>query len=121
MITYKILVDEGIALINPSGPLSESDFIELTKSVDEYLETHTAINGILIHTRHFPGWEDFGGFVKHLKFVKGHHRNVRKIALVTESKLGSIMEHLVSHFVSAEIRWFGYPENESALEWITSE
>jgi hypothetical protein len=53
-----------------------------------------------------------------MRFVKDHHKHIRKIALVTDSSLGNIAEHLISHFVSAEIKQFPASAVESAKEWI---
>jgi hypothetical protein len=39
----------------------------------------------MIHAESFPGWESFGAFVSHLKFVGDHHRQIERIAAVTNS------------------------------------
>ena len=49
----------------------------------------------------------------HLRFVRDHHKRVRKIAVVTDSKLGSVAEHLASHFVAAQIKQ-GYPADQAS-------
>jgi hypothetical protein len=45
----------------------------------------------MIHTESFPGWESFGAFVSHLKFVGDHHRQIERIAAVTNSGFLRIM------------------------------
>jgi hypothetical protein len=50
--------------------------------------------------------------------VRDHHRRVRKVAVVTDSPIGSVAEHLASHFVSAEIKHFPAGESEAAKQWI---
>jgi hypothetical protein len=37
---------------------------------------------------------------------RSHREHVKKIAVVTDSHLGDFAEHLVSHFISAEVRQF---------------
>ncbi|WP_240430702.1 STAS/SEC14 domain-containing protein [Mycobacterium shigaense] len=54
----------------------------------------------------------------HLKFVRDHHQHVRKIAVVTDSQLGDLAEHLASHFVAADIRHFPAGQIEQAEGWI---
>jgi tRNA U38,U39,U40 pseudouridine synthase TruA len=76
------------------------------------------VNGIIIHTKAFPGWEDFSAFQHHMKFVKDHHRRIRRVAVVTDSKLGSIVPNIARHFVSADIKHFEYEDMESAKTWI---
>lgn len=121
MITHKMLADDAIAVVEPSGPLSAEDLESLTKSVDTYLESHDCLKGLLIHTQQFTGWEDLDGLMHHFKFVKDHHRKIRKVALVTDSKLVSIAPRLASHFIAAEVRSFDYDSYDDALAWVRSE
>jgi hypothetical protein len=48
----------------------------------------------------------------HFRFVKDHHRQIKKVTLVTDSALGNVAEKLASHFLAAEIKHF--PAGESA-------
>ena len=57
--------------------------------------------------------------IAHLRFVRDHHRHIKKIALVTDSAVGDVAEHLVSHFVSAEIRHFPANALDTAKQRIT--
>jgi hypothetical protein len=45
----------------------------------------------MIYTKSFPGWENFGAFVSHIKFVGGHHRKIERIAAVTDSGFLKVM------------------------------
>jgi len=121
MMTHKILADEGITVVEPTGSLSEKDFVELAGAVDEYLESHDFLNGLLIHTKAFPGWEDFEGFIGHIKFVRDHHRKIRKVAFASDSKMASLAPRLATHFVSAEVKSFDYGSYDEALAWLRSE
>jgi hypothetical protein len=58
--------------------------------------------------------------VSHFQFVRDHQRHVKKVAVVTDSPLGDVAEHLASHFVSAEIKHFPGGETEAAKQWITN-
>jgi hypothetical protein len=53
----------------------------------------------------------------HFRFVRDHHKKVRKVAVVTDSTLASVAENLASHFVSAEIKRFGSGDLEGAKQW----
>ena len=118
MISFEILNEEGIVIIEPSEPLSKEDFERLTKEVDAYINEKGSIRGIIIHTESFPGWENFSAFIHHLKFVKDHHRNIRRVAAVTDSKFLKIVPNIAKHFVSAEIKHFDYADMETAKKWI---
>ncbi|MDA3800144.1 MAG: STAS/SEC14 domain-containing protein [Kiritimatiellae bacterium] len=108
----------GIVIAEPDGKLSKEDFVEAAKLIDPYIEETGKLNGIIIHTQSFPGWESFGAMVKHFKFVKNHHQCISHVAIVTDSKIGNTAEHIGSHFVKAEVKSFGYDEIEQAKEWI---
>ena len=120
MITHEILKDDRIVIVEPSGPLSKEDFTSLTASVDAFLAEHESLNGLLIHTRKFPGWEDFAGLSHHIRFVKDHHRMIRRVALVSDSPVASIAPKLATHFVSAEVKAFAYDDYETAMDWLRS-
>ncbi|MEO8615038.1 MAG: STAS/SEC14 domain-containing protein [Luteolibacter sp.] len=118
MLTYQILEDDNVVIIEPMGPLSKEDFLDLTAAVDAHLERTKTLKGILVHAKEFPGWEDFSGFASHLRFVRDHHQKIAKIAVASDSVLAEIAPKLASHFVNAEVRGFSYEEKEAALEWL---
>jgi beta-glucosidase-like glycosyl hydrolase len=43
---------------------------------------------------------------------------VKKIAVVTDAKLGAVAEKLASHFVAATIKHFPAGQAEAARKWI---
>lgn len=118
MINLTLNHPEGIAIVEPDDALSAADFEQLTATVDAYLTQHESLNGLLIHTREFPGWESFAGFISHMKFVRDHHEAISHVALVTDSKLANIAPRLAQHFVSAEVKAFPFAERDAALSWI---
>lgn len=118
MISLTIFKEDGIVLIEPSSPFEKSDFERLTKEVDQYIEVSGEVNGIIVYTLTFPGWQDFSAFVHHMKFIKNHHRKIKRVAIVTDSKLGSIVLSIANHFVSAEIKRFEYNDMDASKAWI---
>jgi SpoIIAA-like len=56
--------------------------------------------------------------VDQFRFVRDHHKRIKRIGVVTDSHLGDVAEHLTSHFVSAEIRHFPAGQIEAARQWI---
>ncbi|MBN2291286.1 MAG: STAS/SEC14 domain-containing protein [Pirellulales bacterium] len=118
MIDYQILEDQGIVILEPSGPLRKEDFENLTRDVDAYIERHGQVNGLIVHAKSFPGWEDFGAVSHHINFVKDHHKKIDRVAIATDSTFLSIAPEIVKHFVSAEVMHFGYDDVETAQKWI---
>jgi hypothetical protein len=71
----------------------------------------------VIHARAFPGLENLGALVRHVRFVRDYHRHVSRIALAADSKLASVAPRIAEHFVQAEVKVFGYEELEKAIAW----
>ena len=118
MLIVKLDHENVIVLIEPTGALDEKDFQAASSEIDPLIESAGQLNGLIIHTRSFPGWDSFSALVSHFKFVKNHHHKIKRIALVTDSVIGSLFESLASHFVDAQLRLFSYDELEQAKQWI---
>jgi hypothetical protein len=118
MIHHELLREQGILIVTPEGPLEKADFEALTPIVDAYIAEHGKLNGLMIYAESFPGWSNFAALVSHLTFVKDHHRQISKVAAVTDSGFLSIMPRIAKHFVHAEIRHFDYGDKQSALAWL---
>jgi len=120
MLKVNLSEAEGIAILEPDGELSESDFKTAVETIDPYIEKVGQLSGLIIHVKSFPGWDSFASFIIHMKFVKQHHKKVSRIAFVTDSPIGSIAENIASHFVNAEIKNFSFDGLEDAKKWILS-
>ena len=114
----ELLSGQGILVLTPTGPLAAADFAAAAALADPWIEQHGKLAGVLIHAKSFPGWEDFAGLVAHLKFVRAHHAEIRRIALVTDSTLRSVGPALARHFVAAEVKAFDYGQRDEALAWL---
>jgi hypothetical protein len=121
MKMLSVTIDETneIALFEPNGALSESDFEAAVKVIDPWIERNGRLKGLIIHVESFPGWDSFGALSSHLKFVKGHHKNIGRVAFATDSAIGNVAEALAGHFVSAEIKLFPYTSLEQARAWAS--
>ena len=108
----------SILTLRPTSALSAEDFSNIAKVVDPHIEATGGLRGILIETASFPGWESLGAMLAHFRFVRDHHRKVKRIAVVTDSAMGEVAEKIASHFVAAEIRHFPAGESAQARAWI---
>ena len=118
MLNIHLDEKNGIAIFEPDEKLSESDFKSAVKIIDPYVNKSGKLNGLVIATRAFPGWESFAALLSHLSFVKDHHKKISFIAFVTDSPIGNLAEHVANHFVSAQIKSFKYSELQAAKTWI---
>jgi len=121
MIDYTLDRERSVLHVRPAGPLRAQDFDDLAKAVDPFIEETGGLAGLILETAHFPGWENLSAVVRHIRFVRDHHKKVRKVAVVTGSPLGKAAEHIASHFISAEIRHFPADQVEAAKEWVASQ
>lgn len=121
MIDYELNAADGILTITPKARLSTADFDALSAAVDEYIVEHGALTGIMICIESFPGWEDFGALISHLKFVRSAQQDVNRVAAVTDSAALSLVPKIGNHFVSAEVRHFDSKQQDDALAWLRSE
>jgi stage II sporulation SpoAA-like protein len=106
VITYELLREEGILIIRPTGSLAASDFQDIAREVDPYIEANGTLRGVLLDAESFPGWTDFAAILAHLRFVRDHHRKIKRIAAVSDSNFLTIGPKIARHFVEAEVRHF---------------
>jgi hypothetical protein len=111
------LSGSGVLVVEVRQPLRAQDFDALAATADGWIEAHGDLAGIVIHAREFPGWQNLGGLIRHVRFVRDHHRRVRRVALASDSRLADLAPRLAEHFVQAEIRRFGYDALDDAVAW----
>jgi SpoIIAA-like len=107
--------DDGILILKPQRVLRDEDFAALAAAVDPLIERHGRLEGLLVGAPSFPGWQDFAGLISHLRFVRDHHRRIRRIAVVSDSAVLAVAPKLASHFVNAEVRTFAAADRAAAL------
>lgn len=105
-------------IVRPEGPLEYSDFDRLSRAVDPFIAEKGALKGILVQGRKFSGWKNRQALSTHLHFVKHHHRQVKKIAAVTDNPVLAVLPRVAKHFVSADVRHFPEKEEEAAWQWL---
>ena len=118
MIEHTLDSAHSILYVRPKSRLEEEDFVQLAKTVDRHIEEKGDLAGVIIEVASFPGWESLGAMARHFRFVRDHHKHVKKIGVVTDSPLGNVAEHLASHFVAAEIRHFPAGQLAAAEQWV---
>ena len=118
MISHQLLREEGILIVSPEGRLESADFERIAAEVDPYIEEKGTLKGLMIRAKSFPGWKDFGALISHMKFIKNHHTKIKRVAAVADGAILSIMPLVVDHFLHAEVRHFGYEDQEAAMKWL---
>jgi hypothetical protein len=119
MLEFSIDAERSIVHLRPKAALAKDDFAVLSKAVDPHIEATGGLKGLIVEIEAFPGWESLGAMAAHFRFVRDHHKKVKKVAVVTDAKLGEVAEKLASHFVAAEIKHFPAGQAAAAARWIT--
>jgi len=86
MLKHKLLLPEGIMILEPDKPLAVADFEAITQEIDPYIAKHGMLPGLLIHVKTFPGWTNFAAFYAHMGIVERYHLRLQRLALVTDSR-----------------------------------
>jgi hypothetical protein len=119
-IAHRLIPESGVVVVEVSQTLRQPDFDALGLTVDSWLDTHDRLQGLVLHARAFPGWENIGGLVRHIRFVRDHHRKIRRVAVVLDSPLGALAPRLAEHFVQAEVRGFRDDQLDAAVAWAAA-
>jgi hypothetical protein len=116
-VAPRLLPESGVIVVEIKQALGPADFALLATTADAWIKTHGALNGLVLHAHHFPGWESLRGVMSHIRFVREHHREVKRIALVTDSRLAGLVPQIAEHFVKAEVKAFAFEALDEATVW----
>lgn len=118
-VSHKLIPESGVIVVEVKQALRAQDFDALAATADTWIEAHGDLQGIVIHVREFPGWENMGSMLRHLRFVRDHQRHVKRIAFAADSKLASVAPAFADVFIQAEVKHFAYDELDIAIAWAS--
>ena len=64
-----ITLQNNFCLVAPQGPLTAADFSRIAAQVNPVIRSKKKLDGLIIKTRKFPGWESFGDVVAHFQLA----------------------------------------------------
>ena len=109
--------EAGVLTLRPHDDLEVADFAGVSEVLDPYIEREGRLNGLVVVADEFPGWDSLSAMTSHFRFVRDHHRNIGRVALVTDDRFLSALPRLAKHFVDAEVRRFDKDAEERARAW----
>ena len=118
MVQFDLLADRGILVVTPDGPLEKADFERLAAAIDPHIAANGKLTGIMITAGTFPGWASFEALTAHFNFVVSHHRNIERIAVVTDHAFLKMAPHFAALLVHPKIRTFDANDSDKALAWL---
>ena len=85
MIEYNLDTEHSILHVQPKSAIEKDDFVKLAKAVDPHIEATGGLAGLIIEVPSFPGWQSLGAMVNQFRFVRDHHKRIKRIGVVTDS------------------------------------
>jgi len=108
----------GCFLLKPVGSLRKADLDALTERFDAKVAAGGPVPNLVIQSPSFPTWSNFAALMQHLRFIRGHHRQIEKVALVSDARALDIAPRIARLFVSARLRHFPAGTLDEALAWV---
>jgi hypothetical protein len=118
MLTFELLKDAGVLVVEPREALRAEDFQAVARVVDPHIRDNGKLTGLLIDAPAFPGWDSFAGFIGHMRFIRDHHRKIDRVAVVTDSAVLTIAPRIAEHFAHPAFKVFKGGERDGALAWL---
>ncbi len=107
-------------ILEPSGPLTRADLDRLAERFDGWAAEHGRPPGLLIHAAAFPSWADFGALARHVRFIRRHHRQVPRVAFVSDARAFDVAPLIARRLVTADVRHFPEKDLDAALAWLAA-
>jgi hypothetical protein len=118
MLAYHLNRDTGIVELRPRGRLEAQDFASLALTMDDYIEDHGRLNGILLEVDRFPGFDDWEAVSAQLRFVRSLLPRVRRVALLTANPWLEPLPEMLRLLTPLEVRRFDPVARADAFAWI---
>jgi hypothetical protein len=106
-------------VVEADGPLGARDIDALEWAVDTWLAQHAELRGLVVHAPAVPGWQNVAGLTRHMKFARGHHRHIRRVAVAVDGPVAQFAPKLAGRLMHPEVRHFGYDELDAARSWVS--
>ncbi|MFT5357514.1 MAG: hypothetical protein ACI9KE_004751 [Polyangiales bacterium] len=120
MLTVIQETNRNLLLVEPRGPLSKNDVVDLGKRIDGFINEEDALPSLVIHAKSFRGWKNVGALTHHLKLVRDRHRLIAKVAIVSDGSAMTILPKIADQFVSAKLQHFSEDRLEEAKSWAAN-
>lgn len=117
MIETEWLREGEVLAVRPSGRIGRDDFAKVGALVDPVIAGKGRLEGLLVDTRGFSGWEDANALIEHLRFAGERQPKVARIAAVGDHwwlQAALAMEP----FFGTPIRVFRAGEEGAARAWL---
>ena len=116
----KIEDDTGnLIRVTVTDKLGADDFQKLGAVADALIQKHGTVR-LLLDGTHFQGWENLEAAEAHFGFVKNHHHNVERLAVIAGAEWQHWMAAMAGFFLHPVIKVFDKGELEAAQNWLSA-
>ncbi|MEJ8279677.1 STAS/SEC14 domain-containing protein [Pseudonocardia spirodelae] len=120
--TVHVEIDAAdVARADIGTALRVEDFERLAATVDPWIREHGELRGLVLHLARIPGWTSPGSLVRHLMFAVGHHRRIRRLAMVGDPHLLALAARALDRVAHPEVRAFAGDGSAAAHDWAAGD
>lgn len=116
-IATRTAADGRVLVVEVARPLRAPDVDALASAVGPWLDANDGPHGLVLHARGVPGWDNVATLARHVRFVRGHHRRIGRVALAVDGALATAAAPVVSRLLRPAVRHFDYPRLDEAIGW----
>lgn len=121
MITQRFNSQDHILTICPEGKITPEDIQGLENKMDLLLRKYGKLNGVLLDLKEVPFWNGFKSFMAHMRFIKAHHKDIDRLAVVTSKHFLGLIPWMADYFTTADLKYFKENERNLAFIWLRDE
>jgi len=118
MLSHKLMLPDGILVLEPQAPLEAADFAAVSREIDPYIAKYGKLRGLLLHTQEFPGWVNLEAVLAHMRFIETHHQQIERLAVVSDNALLVELPKIIGHLVHPEVKHFAESAYDDGLQWL---
>lgn len=116
----KVLHDDGdIISVHVTGKLSATDYGQFVPQVEQIIRDHGKVR-ILLVMKDFHGWEA-AALWEDVKFDVKHFSDIKKLAMVGDSRWERGMAAFCKPFTTAKVRFFDSAHEAEAANWLSED
>lgn len=112
--------ESGVAVVRVERALRASDIDALTATIERWCDTHHELSGLVVIAPAFPGWANLRSLIRHVTFVAGYQKRIRRVALAVDGFLGTQGPRLANLALHPEVRHFAHDQAAAAIEWAAA-
>ncbi|MBA2114358.1 SpoIIAA family protein [Bremerella alba] len=110
---------KDLTIVRITGKLTAADYEHFVPEIEKQISEFGKLR-LLVEMHNFEGWT-MGALWDDVKFDAKHWGDIKRLAIVGESKWESGMAVFCKPFTSANVKYFDHTKLEEAKKWLVEE